>query len=159
MQQWIADLNHPELRQRLEAAAQLMNGGQQSIDPLLAALNHEEVEIRWRAAAALGWIGDPRVIPALAQRGDGEGYEGKFNIVWALGQIGDAAAIQPLLAIVHAGDDESPDIRYNAALALARLGQADTLRQSLEGSPEAVYRVAHAALAAYEYIITRFDSL
>jgi HEAT repeat protein len=158
MQQLIAQLNHPELRQRLEAAAQLMKGGQKSVDSLLDALNHAEVEIRWRAAAALGWIGDARAIPALVKRGDGEGYEGKFNIVWALGQIGDAAAIQPLLAIVHAEESESPDIRYNAALALARLGQADRLRQSLEGSPEAVYRVAHAALAAYEYIVTRFDS-
>ena len=159
MQQLIANLNHPELRQRLEAATQLMNGGQKSIDPLLNALNHESVEIRWRAAAALGWIGDPRAIPALVKRGDGEGYEVKYNITWALGQIGDAAAIDPLLEIVHAGEHESPDIRYNAALALARLGQADTLRQSLEGSPEAVYRVAHAALATYEYVITKFDSL
>jgi hypothetical protein len=50
-------------------------------------------------------------------------------------------------------------VRYNAALGLARLGQADTLRQSLAGTPEAVYRVAHAALAAYEYIITKFNSL
>jgi HEAT repeat protein len=159
MQQWIDQLNHPELRNRLEAAARLMNGGPESVDPLLDALNHVAVEIRWRAAAALGWIGDPRAIPALVKRGDGEGYEVKYNITWALGQIGDPAAIQPLLQIVHAGDQESPDIRYNAALALARLGQADTLRESLVGSPEAVYRVAHAALAAYEYIITRFDSL
>src|SRR5262249_33750112 len=99
----------------------------------------------------LGWIGDVRAIPPLVKRGEGEGYEVKYNITWALGQIGDAAAIQPLLDIVHAGESESPDIRYNAALALARLGQADRLRHSLVGSPEPVYRVAHSALATYEY--------
>lgn len=159
MQQSIDNLNHPTLRTRLEAAAALMDAGTGALDLLVAALDHEQVEVRWRAAAALGWIGDPRAIPALVRRGIGEGYEVKYNITWALGQIGDTAAIQPLLDIVHAGDHESPDIRYNAALALARLGQAGTLRQSLVDSPEAVYRVAHAALAAYEYVVARFDSL
>jgi bilin biosynthesis protein len=159
MQQFVENLNHPNLRQRLEAAAHLMKGGAAALEPLIDALNHEQVEVRWRAAAVLGWIGDPRAIPPLVKRGIGEGYEVKFNITWALGQIGDASVIQPLLDIVHGAESESPDIRYNAALALARLGQADTLRQSLIGSPEPVYRVAHAALAAYEYVVTRFDSI
>jgi len=153
MQHLIEQLNHPHLRPRLEAAAALMDAGSDSLDVLIAALDHEQVEIRWRAAAALGWIGEARAIPALVKRGAGEGYEAKYNITWALGQIGDRAAIEPLLDIVHGGESESPDIRYNAALALARLGQAETLRQSLVGSPEAVYRVAHAALAVYEYFI------
>ncbi len=159
MQHLINNLNHADLRQRLEAAAALVKAGQAAFDPLVTALDDENVEIRWRAAAALGWLGDARAIDALARRGVGEGYEVKYNITWALGQIGDAAAIQPLLEIVHAGETESPDVRYNAALALARLGQAKTLRQSLLDTPEAVYRVAHAALATYEYIIARFNSL
>ena len=159
MQHLIDNLDHPNLRQRLEAAAALVKAGQAAFDLLVTALDDERMEVRWRAAAALGWIGDARAITPLARRGVGEGYEVKYNITWALGQIGDAAAIQPLLDIVHAGETESPDVRYNAALGLARLGQADTLRQSLVGTPEAVYRVAHAALATYEYIITRFNSL
>lgn len=152
MNQIIEPLGNTDLRICLETARDLMDAGDSSLDVLIAELDHANMEVRWRAAAALGWIGDPRAIPALVRRGMGEGYEVKFNIVWALGQIGDMSAVTPLLEIVHAGDGESPDIRYSAALALARLGQADTLRQSLVGSPEAVYRVAHAALAAYEYL-------
>ena len=159
MQHLIDNLSHPNLRQRLEAAATLMNAGQAAFNPLVAALDHENVEVRWRAAAALGWLGDGRAIQPLVRRGSGEGYEVKFNVVWALGQVGDSGAIQPLLEIIHAGESESPDVRYNAALALARLGQAETLRRSLVGTAEPVYRVAHAALAAYEYIVTRFNSI
>ncbi len=148
----IEHLDNADLRIRLQTARDLMDEAETALDLLITALDHPSLEVRWRAAAALGWIGDPRAIPSLVRRGMGEGYEVKFNIVWALGQIGDVSAVTPLLEIVHAGEDESPDIRYNAALALARLGQADTLRHSLVGSPEAVYRVAQSALAAYEYL-------
>jgi bilin biosynthesis protein len=151
MQHMIENLNAPTLRQRLEAARALLDSAGSALDALITALDHDEVEVRWRAATVLGWLGDARAIQPLVKRGMGEGYEVKYNIVWALGQIGNTEAIQPLLDIVHAGDSELPDIRYNAALALARLGQTDTLRQSLVGSPEPVYRVAHAALATYEY--------
>jgi HEAT repeat protein len=153
MDQLIENLNHAELRVRLEAWRDLVNRGAESLHSLIAALDSDIVEIRWRAAAALGWIGDARAIQPLVRRGHGEGYEAKYNIVWALGQIGHADAITPLMEIIHAGDTELPDIRYNAALALARLGQADTLHQSLVGSPEPVHRVAQAALTAYDDVI------
>jgi HEAT repeat protein len=152
MQHLIEQLDDPNPRKRHEAVNDLLSNGAAAFSPLVEALNHEDVEIRWRAVTVLGWMGDPRAISPLVKRAVGEGYEAKVNIVWALGQIGDASAVSPLLEIVHAGETELPDIRYTAALALARLGQAGALRESLVGSPESVYRVANAALAAYEYV-------
>jgi HEAT repeat protein len=149
MQQIIEQLAAPDLRARLEAAAALMTEGSAALDWLLPALDHPVEEIRWRAATVLGWIGDARAIEPLYRRGQHEDYAVKYNVAWALGQINDPAAIPHLMEIVLAGESESPDVRYNAAMALARLGQTERLAQALVGTPEPVYRVAHAALASY----------
>lgn len=148
----IEQLGAPELRTRLEAAAALMAQGSAALDLLIPALDHTVEEVRWRAATVLGWIGDVRAIEPLYRRGKHEDYAVKYNVAWALGQIGDAAAIPHLMEIVHAGEAESPDVRYNAAMALARLGQTTQLQESLVGTAEPVYRVAHAALVSFARI-------
>jgi len=155
----IEQLGAPELRTRLEAAAALMAQGSAALDLLIPALDHTVEEVRWRAATVLGWIGDARAIEPLYRRGKHEDYAVKYNVAWALGnvawalgQIGDAAAIPHLMEIVHAGESESPDVRYNAAMALARLGQTTQLQESLVGTAEPVYRVAHAALVSFARI-------
>lgn len=148
----IEQLGAPELRTRLEAAAALMAQGSAALDLLIPALDHTVEEVRWRAATVLGWIGDARAIEPLYRRGKHEDYAVKYNVAWALGQIGDAAAIPHLMEIVHAGEAESPDVRYNAAMALARLGQTTQLQESLVGTAEPVYRVAHAALVSFARI-------
>jgi HEAT repeat protein len=145
----IDQLAAPELRARLEAAAAFIAQGNAALESLLPALDHPVEEVRWRVTAILGWIGDPRAIEPLYRRGQHEDYAVKYNMAWALGQIGDAGAIPHLMQIVHAGEAESPDVRYNAAMALSRLGQTDRLRESLVGTAEPVYRVAHAALASF----------
>lgn len=145
----IDDLNHPLLRVRYEAMKTFIEAGTESIPILLDALYHPETEIIWRSAASLGWIADPAVIPALEKRAEGAIYAIKLNCVWALGQIGDAAAIPYLLSLFHA-DDCDPDERCAAGLALLRLGQIEAIRAALTAS-EATYRVAYSTLATARY--------
>jgi HEAT repeat protein len=149
MQHHIENLHHPNLQTRLEAASALMTG--RAIGPLLGALEHRDDEVRWRSAAILGWLENPRVVPALLNMLPGASYEVKFNAMWALGQIADSDIIEPLTALIRAPGDADPDIRYLAALALARLGEVDILHQSLDDG-ESAYRVAHAALATFQYM-------
>lgn len=152
MQQHLERLNDTDTRARIEAMAAFYGGGDAALTALLTGLAHPSLESRWRSAAALGWMHDDRAIDALAAVFAHEGYEVTINAAWALGEIGSPAAVEVLLQVVHAGDHIFADVRYVAALALARMGQSDRLRDSLSDKPEAVYRVAHAALAAYHYI-------
>jgi HEAT repeat protein len=145
----IEDLNHPDLRIRIETAEALIQAGASAA--LIAAFDHPELEVRWRAAAAAGRLGVREAVPALVALSRGAVYEIKFNCMWALGKIGDSSVVPYLLDILHAGEDESPDIRYNAALALARLGQQNALHHALKDPSHPAFRVAHAALGAAGY--------
>ncbi len=145
----IEDLNHPDLRVRIESAEMLIKAG--ALTEIISAFNHAELEVRWRAAAAAGRMGMKEAIPGLVELSRGAVYEIKFNCIWALGHIGESNVIPYLLEILHAGDDESPDIRYNAALALARLGHSSALQDALSDAAHPAHRVAHAALGAARY--------
>jgi HEAT repeat protein len=145
----IDDLNHADLRVRIETAEAFIQAG--AIADVIAAFTHPELEVRWRAAAAAGRMGRKEAIPGLVDLSRGAVYEIKFNCIWALGHIGETGVIPYLLEILHAGEDESPDIRYNAALALARLGQSSALQDALKDASHPAYRVAHAALGASHY--------
>jgi len=145
----IEDLNHPDLRVRIETAQALIEAD--ALTEIIAAFDHAELEIRWRAAAAAGRIGMKEAVPGLVALSRGAVYEIKFNCMWALGQIGEVSVIPYLLDILHADEEESPDIRYNAALALARLGQSGVLQEALNDASHPAYRVAHAALGAARY--------
>lgn len=48
----IEDLNHPDLRVRIETAEMLIEAG--ALTEIISAFNHAELEVRWRAAAAAG---------------------------------------------------------------------------------------------------------
>jgi HEAT repeat protein len=153
MQEIIARLNDPDTQARIQAAAELRACGEAALLPLANAITpgHPE-EMRWRTAAALGWMGDPRSLAALIGQLDGAEYELKFNLVWALGQIGSPDAIPALRDVVWMEGEKEHDIRYVAALSLARLGRADLLRASLDTDHEQVYRIVHAALETARYL-------
>ena len=147
----IEDLYAAELPTRLQTFSALAAAG--ALDTLLAALRHDELEVRWRAVVALGWLGDARAVEALAGLLPGAPYEIKINAVWALGQIGDQRAVDTLLTLIHAEDAFDPDVAYNAALALLRLGVPAPLQQNVaQATGDYAFRVAHAALASWNYL-------
>ncbi|HXF06632.1 MAG TPA: HEAT repeat domain-containing protein [Blastocatellia bacterium] len=122
-----------------QAAAEALVGmGAAAVEPLIAAL--EDGRVRWAAVEALGRIGDARavepLIKALGYKGRDivkPGYSSKrsfcvpdllgINIrraaAEALGRIGDARAVKPLIEAL--GDDR---VRKAAVEALVMIGAA-----------------------------------
>ena len=109
----IADLGHPlEGPKAIVALAEI---GSAAVDPLLAVLERENSWSQQMAIRALGEIRDPRSVDrltALLRKGSREAAE-------ALGRIGDARAVGPLIdSLVHGNDH----MARASAEALGRIG-------------------------------------
>jgi HEAT repeat protein len=140
----LAALNDKNSAIRGRAAAALGQiGDARVVEPLLAALNDQDSAVRERAARALGRIGDARAVePLLAALNDQDRperscSEQKFPSVEpllaalndqgssavrraaarALGQIGDARAVEPLLTMLKDGQKVAVE-------ALGQMGKA-----------------------------------
>jgi HEAT repeat protein len=102
--------------------------GSAAVDAVLAAVDEEEVFMRQAAAQALAEIGTGAVEPLIAALAAGSAVAAD-----ALGQIGDARAVEPLLAALRG----APGLRVRQAAegALARLlrqgGLDETTRQRI----------------------------
>jgi hypothetical protein len=109
-------------------------------------------EDRYYAAHLLGDLRDPRAIPILVPLL--KDTEVNSIVPWALGQIGDRAAIGPLLDVL---DDDSPSMRVLAIYALETLNAREALprlisllddhRKSNFGAQVSVADAATAAIA------------
>ncbi len=133
---------------RWRAAEALVHIGPLALDHLLSLAAHEDPDVRWKACVALGEIGDIRAVPALLGRlADSDRFvrtravsalvrlgspalpfltlaledpdtRVRLGAADALGQIGDAAAIEGLLIAIK---DPVESVRRAAAVALLRL--------------------------------------
>ena len=88
--------------------------------PLIEKLKDKDPDIRQEAIETLAKIKSQEGLPALVQLIDEE--RNKYAVIWALGEIGDPAAI-PTLDRLLASADECE--RYNARKALAKIGKGD----------------------------------
>ena len=77
---------------------------------------------RYYAVHLFGVLHSPRALPVLIPLLADP--ELNYNVAWALGEIGDKSAIQPLIETLQ---DRSPDVRVDAILALEKLGARDAL--------------------------------
>ncbi len=112
----IAALKDRDMNVRRAAAGALGEIGAPAIGPLVAALGDRDGEA---AAGALGEIGAPAVKPLIAALGSPDLSIGvRKTVAGALGQIGDARAVKPLIAALK---DRDEDVRRAAAGALDRL--------------------------------------
>ena len=72
------------------------------IDSLLEALEHKDLRIKREAAMALGGIKDPKCVNQLVSKISVSGFMPSSevalwgDIAWALGEIGDGKAVEPL---------------------------------------------------------------
>lgn len=116
------------------------------VEALIRALKHEDTEVKKQAVKVLGELGNPRAIEPLIQALNDwdlherdvadslamigepaveslllamEEPETKWGAITALGDIGDARAIYPL---VKASRDVDPKIRGAAVIALGKIG-------------------------------------
>ncbi|HEY3417564.1 MAG TPA: HEAT repeat domain-containing protein, partial [Armatimonadota bacterium] len=126
----------PENRQGfIKAFGQLQ--AKEAFDVVRGALGDADAQVRAAAAHALGHYQDARAVPALMvalrdpaipvsiaaffYRFEGETSTGttiKQEAAWALGEIGDAQAVEPLIAMLGAG---TRDERQAVAEALGKL--------------------------------------
>jgi hypothetical protein len=77
---------------------------------------------RYYAVHLLGLLRDRRVVPELVALLKDE--EVNYKVIWALEEIGDKAAVGPLLAVL---DDPSPTMRVHAIHALELLGAKEAV--------------------------------
>lgn len=96
-------------------------GGETSTEPLLAALQHPEINVRQAAIEAMGRLKARPAVPALVALLAGDPWL-QLAAVLALGQIGDPAAAEPLLALVPGSFVAEP-----ALDALRKLGAPGAL--------------------------------
>jgi HEAT repeat protein len=130
----------------------------ESLSELFRESKKDDPRVRRYLALAMGRLKDPRAVAPLVEavtEGQGEGADAETQIyaVWALGSIGDPAALPLLVELSRSADaglrktavhalgsfptenaraalraalsDAVEDVRWNAAIALARQGQGD----------------------------------
>jgi hypothetical protein len=102
--QLVSSLKDPESSVAAAAALALGNiGHQQSVSALVEMLKTGSSEMRIAAAKALGKLGalhgDASVIPPLLDALNTDDLAFKTEVVWALGQLPDRRAYEPLLAL------------------------------------------------------------
>ena len=110
---------------------------------------------RYYAVILFGNLKDPRAVPILAPLLHDS--EVKYGVPWALGEIGDPRAIEPLITAL--GDDD-PSIRVFAIQALEKLDAKEALprlrtllndfEKSRLGNPVTVAETARAAIVKLE---------
>ena len=102
----------------LDAAEAVSVHGDIAVKVISGMLESPDRETRWRAAVALERIGTPAVDALVAAAGH-ENYLVRVPAIWALEHIGDARAVDPLVANLN-GENEC--CRWMAAAALAKIG-------------------------------------
>jgi tetratricopeptide (TPR) repeat protein len=114
----------------LKALGQLGGKTKVPASPLIMKLKDKNPDIRRGAIEALAKTKSQEGLPALMQLLDSK--RDKYAVIWALGEIGDPAAIPTLDRFLASAD---PYERYNAQKALAKIGKG---KQMGAGSSVAV---------------------
>jgi thiol-disulfide isomerase/thioredoxin len=97
--------------------------------PLLARYLKESAleEARWRAADSLWLIGDRRAVPDLLAALEDPSLKVAGFAASALGDLGDASAVEPLLALFQRLPDNREEAKARVADALGKLGDPRAL--------------------------------
>ena len=74
-----------------------------TIGPLIIALKDKDSDVRWSAAAALVKIGTPAVEPLIGVLKEKD-WHGREEAAWALGEIKDPRAVEPLVVALKGND-------------------------------------------------------
>jgi MFS family permease len=112
-----------------EAAADALGriGVAEAARPLSHALSDPGSGIQPPAARALGRIGGFDSLKALLENLRHQDAKTQTQIIDSLGELGDSAAIVPLICLFH--DIEDPYLRKTIAVALGKLGETESLEE------------------------------
>lgn len=95
------------------------------IEVQLQKLKHGDAPARYTAAARLGKLGDKNAVEHLLAALADLDQMVLDNVIFALGELGDARAVYPLIRLVRTGGSER--LRKSAAKALGLLGNPDAI--------------------------------
>lgn len=115
----IKTLMHGDTYSSLQAVGELEKIGAPAVGPLVQVLTHSQTIPRWGVAMALARVGAPAV-EALINATNTENDHIRNPAVWALAEIGDHRAVEPLIAVMKAGESEC--CRALTAAALLKIG-------------------------------------
>ncbi|PZR99699.1 MAG: hypothetical protein DLM69_07120 [Candidatus Chloroheliales bacterium] len=90
------------------------------LNTIIAEMGSGSAEMRYEAARAAGELSDRRAIPQLLELLRDNDTEVKLAAIWALGQVGGAAATTALKRVAQSDDEAISDAAQDA-LAEARL--------------------------------------
>lgn len=136
--------NHADRLPRLHAIwglGQLARRDPAQATLLLPLLADADAEVRAQTAKVLGDTRDIGVATELIAALDDEAPRVRFFATEALGRIGAAAAVEPIVAMLAANGDSDVYLRTAGIHALASIGDAAAL-ESLAAHPSAAVRIA-----------------
>lgn len=123
------------------------------IERLLSELKAHDWSTTWRVSDELAQTGRPAVPRLIAALTEKDGYV-RSAAAEALGKIGDARAVDPLIAAMQYRDeqvyedDEDAEARLNAALALGKIGDLRALNDLLHTASGEDLQLASYAIDA-----------
>jgi hypothetical protein len=86
-------------------AAELVQAGESSVEPLIALIRSDQHYTRQKAGEILGKIGEPAVIPLITELTNNS-LSVRRTVIEALGRIKDSRAVQPLIRELAAAHPE-----------------------------------------------------
>lgn len=132
----------------LQAIKALGALGVPAVGPLMQTLNAVDSDSRWVVAMALSRVGNGAVEPLIEVIRTAE--DGITNpVVWALAEIGDPRAIDPLVAVLQ-DRHRSECCRCLTAAALLKLGDPAGIARVQEAFDLSGEEFAGLAMEAYE---------
>ena len=147
VEDYIADLSHPEKTVRLQASYELVISGPAAVEALLRHAADGSDSLQFISAQILGRIGDKRGIPLLRQFARSPNDFVRREAILSLGQMGDPS-IGAFLLVALASDKEA-EVRSAAAQSLGNLRDTlavSPLAQALKDPAPLVRQQAVAAL-------------
>lgn len=125
----------------------------QQIEQLLSELKVHDWSTTWRVSDELAKTGPAAVPQLIAALTDKDGYV-RSAAAEALGKIGDARAVDPLIAAMQYRDEqvyedaEDAEARLNAALALGKIGDLRVVSELLDAASGGDLQLASYAIDA-----------
>ncbi len=126
------DVSDPEVREATIWAMGHVGGETARTELMNVLVDGENSEERALAAVGLGWIGGEGVVEALREKLSSDGTVSEsvqIGVYWALGQVGDRAAVPTLASGL---EDGATRPRTVAARSLGRIGGAEAVEPLLQ---------------------------
>lgn len=112
--------------------------GKEAVPALLQQANSRDAILREYTLAALGTLRAPEGFDAMVKALQDTGFERRYIAAWALGQLGDARGVAPLIAAL---DDSNETVRRYATRSLIKLDR-HAVAPMLAALPHASTRAA-----------------